>query len=199
MPPPAPDIAAPRMGLGARLLAPAAVGMILLAALLAAAPALTGGPDRWAALALLASLAAVATLVLPVLRRLSPEPAPATEAQALVEALPEPAAIAAEDGLIEGANVAWTKAVGARRRLQRTPLAGAEALLRAAARDGHAAHADLALGDGRRRVEVAQLPQGRFLVRLRSAEAPATFAAPAPAPLLVAPPKLDAFAVASPF
>src|SRR5690348_3721449 len=112
-----------RPAMGARLLAPAAVGMILLAALLAAAPALSGGPDRWAALVLLASLALVATLVLPVLRRFGAEPASAADAQALVEALPEPAAMTAEDGLIEAANVAWTKLLGARRRLQRTDLA----------------------------------------------------------------------------
>src|ERR1700761_9340509 len=51
-------------GLGA-----AAVALFFLAALLAAAPALSGGPNRWLAVGLLAAMGALGLLALPTLRR----------------------------------------------------------------------------------------------------------------------------------
>ncbi len=180
-------------------LATAAAGLFLLAALLAAAPALSAGPMRWAGLAFLGVLAVAAAITLPALRRPARPRAAAPDVEALVRALAEPAAIVADDGAIEAANGAWRELVGAHRRLERTPLAGAPGLLRTAAREGRASErAEL---DGRQRVDVSRLDDGRFLARLTPDPAPA---APPPEPAVATPASpaaagLDAFAVASPF
>src|SRR5580658_10002058 len=107
-----------RAGAGAWL-GPVAAALFFLAALLAAAPALSGGPERWAGLALLAALAVVAVIALPALRRRAPTLAAEPDFEAMVRALAEPSAIVADDGTIEAANGAWRTLVGAYRRLQR--------------------------------------------------------------------------------
>ena len=186
---------------GGRLawLGPVSAGLFFLAALLAAAPALSGGPERWAGLALLAALAVVALIALPALRRRAPALAAAPDFEAMVRALSEPTAIVADDGAIEAANGAWRELVGAHRRLQRTALAAAPALLRAAARDGQASErAELG---GPQLLDVSRLDDGRFLVRL-TPEPVAPQPSPEPAgaaPAALVPAGLDAFAVASPF
>src|SRR5580658_3734395 len=119
-----------RTGGGLAWLAPLAAGLFFLAALLAAAPALSGGPERWAGLALLAALAIVALIALPALGRRAPAPPASPDYEAMVRVLAEPSAIVADDGAIEAANGAWRDLVGAHRRLQRTTLAAAPALLR---------------------------------------------------------------------
>ncbi|HVM98962.1 MAG TPA: ATP-binding protein [Caulobacteraceae bacterium] len=188
-----------RPGGAAAILAPIAVGLFLLAALLAAAPALSGGPGRWAALGLLAAIGASSLIVFPLLRRRAPALAAAPDVEALVRALAEPAAIVADDGQIEAANDAWRELVGAQRRLQRTGLAAAPALLLAAAREGHAG--DRAeVGGAQRRLEASRLDDGRFLLRLApDAAPPAPAPAPEQAPSSRPVTRLDLFASAAPF
>src|SRR5580704_11980781 len=143
-------------------LGPAAAALFFLSALLAAAPALSGGPERWAGLALLSALAVVAVIALPSLRRRAPTLTPAPDFEAMVRALAEPTAIVADDGAVEAANGAWRDLVGAHLRLQRTALAGAPSLLRAAARGGPASErAELG---GPQRLDVSRLDDDRFLV-----------------------------------
>jgi two-component system cell cycle sensor histidine kinase/response regulator CckA len=178
-------------------LGPVAAGLFFLAALLAAAPALSGGPDRWPGLAILAALALAAIVAFPALRRRAPAVAAAPDFEAMVRVLAEPAAIVADDGSIQAANGAWREQVGAHRRLQRTSLSAAPGLLRVAAREGRASEP----AGAQARLDVASLTDERFLVRLSpqsAAPTPAPDAAPsAPARLSAA--GLDAFAVASPF
>ena len=68
-------------------LGPVAAGLFFLAALLAAAPALSGGPERWAGLTLLAALALVALIALPALSRRAPAMTSAPDFEAMVRAL----------------------------------------------------------------------------------------------------------------
>jgi two-component system cell cycle sensor histidine kinase/response regulator CckA len=183
---------------GVGVLGPLAAGLFFLAALLAAAPALGRGPERWAGIALLATLAIVALLTLPTLRRRAPVAARA-DFEALVRALAEPAALVADDGAVEAANGAWRDLVGPHRRLQRAALAAAPALLRAAARDG-AASDSVEFAGAARRLEASRLADGRFLVRLPPQPTPQPSpAAAAPAARLSSGAGLDAFAAASPF
>src|SRR5277367_2757445 len=150
-------------------LIPTAACLFFLSALLAAAPALSSGPQRWAGLALLAALAMGAAIALPLLGRRTPAITASPDFEAMVRALAEPTAIVADDGAIEAANGAWRGLVGAHRRLQRTALAAAPGLLRAAARDGQASErADLggSHGPGVGRLDVSRLDDGRFLARL---------------------------------
>src|SRR5262249_48541169 len=156
-------------------LVPAAATLFFLSSLLAAAPALSSGPQRWAGLALLATLAMGAAIALPLLGRRAPPIAAPPDFEAMVRALAEPtaivaddgamrAAMVADDGAIEAANGAWRSLVGAHRRLQRTALAAAPGLLRVASRDGQASErAELS---GPRRLDVSRLDDDRFLVRL---------------------------------
>jgi len=190
--------AGPRGGWGATLLAALAVGLLLAAAMLAAAPALSGGPDRWLGLGLLAALAIAALITLPVLRRAAPAASAGSAPEMLIRALAEPAALVAEDGTIDAANDAWRADIGAQRRLQRTDLASAATLLRTAARDG-LAREGATIGGAVRRIEATRLGE-RFLVRLGGAPTPEpSTPAPSLAPTASAPAKLDAFAAASPF
>jgi two-component system cell cycle sensor histidine kinase/response regulator CckA len=184
---------------GTGLLGPLAAGLFFLAALLAAAPALTGGPEHWAGLALLAALAAVALLALPALRRRADADDAPVDYAPLVRALAEPAAVVADDGAIEAFNDAWRSLAGSQRRLQRSAAAPVAALLRTAARDGQAAELAEVAGAARR-IEIGRLEAERFLVRLTAPpEAPRAAPADAEAPAARAPAQLDAFATASPF
>ncbi len=169
------------------------------AIVLAAAPALQGGPLKWLALGLIAAVAIAGLIAVRALLARQAPARPAPDFEALVRALAEPAAIVGEDGALEAANGAWRALIGPHRRLQRAGLADTPALLRAAAREGHAVQ-DAALGGAQRRLEAARLDGGRFLVRLAPAPtlpepAPKPLAAPA-ATLAVG---LDPFAAASPF
>ncbi|HUO13223.1 MAG TPA: ATP-binding protein [Caulobacteraceae bacterium] len=176
-----------------------AVGLLLLAAMLAAGPALSGGPDRGLALGLLGALAVAAAIALPALRRQTTAADPTTSPEALVRALAESSAIVAEDGSIEAANDGWREEIGAHRRLQRTPIAVAQGLLRVAVRERLAAQT-LTLAGVSRRVEAARLDGGRFLLRLMAATGPTVVEAPpAQTAPSAGPARLDAFAAASPF
>ena len=187
---------------GATLVAPVAVVLLVLAALLATEPALSAGPLQGAALGLIAVLAIVGAFNLHALlaQRAPAQAAIAAAApdyEALVRALAEPAALVGEDGVLEAANEAWRALVGPHRRLQRTALGDAPALLRAAARDGQASQ-DAALA-GPRRLEAARLDGVRFLVRLAPGAPLNAASAPAIAAASQIPVGLDPFAAASPF
>jgi two-component system cell cycle sensor histidine kinase/response regulator CckA len=177
-----------------------AIALLVVAALLAATPALGDGPLRWAAVALIAVLAVAGAFAVHVLLAHRAPAAAAPDIEGLVRALPEPAAIVADDGALEAVNGAWREAVGSPKRLQRAGLGDAAALLRAALRDGHASQA-AAGAWAPQRLDAARLDDGRFLVRLTAAAPPP---GPEPTSAAVATPAtpatgLDAFAAASPF
>jgi two-component system cell cycle sensor histidine kinase/response regulator CckA len=175
-----------------------AAGLLFLAALLAAAPALSGGPQRWLGVALLGAIGVLALLALPALRRRAAPAAVLPDIGTLVRVLAEPAALVAADGQVEAANDPWRAVVGPQGRLQRSPAAAAAALLRGAAQRGQAM--DLVqIGEETRRAHAHRLDDGRFLVRLAPPE-PRPESTPAAAPAAAPTPgALDAFAAASPF
>ena len=173
---------------------------------LAAATVLLSGPETAASVLLLAGLTGFVALGFLVFRSSRPA-ASAAEASddQLLRALEEPAAIAAVDGRIRSANPAWLEAVGAGRRLPRTP-GSAPGLFEALseARKGRIGRAALKTGGQERPAVVSAAGARRFLVRLSpAAQPPLSIAsdlgspsAPAPAPT---PDALDAFAAAAPF
>src|SRR6185312_6260479 len=98
---------------GFDLLLAGAVVFFLMAVVFAAAPMINAGPSTVAGLLLLVGLAGVACLGLLVLRGSSDTPSenqPGDEV--LVDALSEPAAIAAPDGKVQAANAAWKSTIG---------------------------------------------------------------------------------------
>ena len=126
---------------------------------------------------------------------------------ALVDALPEPAAVSGVDGRLTCANPAWRKLVGESRRLPKTATSGLYAALSAARRTG-AGEARLKIAGEERGVVVSRLDGDRLLVRLPTARAlevvrllPDGAVAPPASPqqTAVAPTALDAFAGAAPF
>jgi two-component system cell cycle sensor histidine kinase/response regulator CckA len=194
---------------GAEPLAAGAVVFFLVAVAFAAAPALHAGPATLAGLLLLIGLAGVAVLGLFVLRAPAQPAAEAEpDAERLIDALSEPAAIAAPDGRIKATNGAWKSVMGLSARL---PKAGASAasLFSAltAARRGETARAAVKAAGGEHEALVSQLAPRRFLVRLTGPGAAALALPPAALEVINAfsaatapPPKvLDAFAAASPF
>jgi two-component system cell cycle sensor histidine kinase/response regulator CckA len=187
----------------------AAVLFFLMAVAFAAAPAINAGPSTLAGLMLLIGLAGVACLGLFALRG-SAEAAVESEpgADRLIEALTEPAAIAAADGRIQAANAAWKAVLGPAPRLPKAgPSAASLFSALTAARRGEVAKAFIRTNGSELAATVAPLGPRRFLVRL--AEAPSeALALPAAAMQVLSafttasppPPKvLDAFAAASPF
>jgi two-component system cell cycle sensor histidine kinase/response regulator CckA len=184
-----------------------AVLCFLAAVGFAAVPAFHAGPATRAGIMLLIGLFGVACLGLFALRS-STEQAPMGEggADRVVDALAEPAAIAAADGRIHAANAAWRTLLGAASRLPKGGSSGASLFTAlSAARRGEIAQASIRNSGGEHSATVAPLGERRFLVRL--AEAPPLALPPAAAEVLQAfnsakppPPKvLDAFAAASPF
>jgi two-component system cell cycle sensor histidine kinase/response regulator CckA len=173
----------------------------------AAVPAIHAGPSTRAGLMLLIGLAGVACLGLFAVRN-SAAPAPAAEpgADKLIDALSEPAAIAAADGRIHAANASWRTVLGGASRLPKGgPSAASLFSALTAARRGETAQASIRNNGSEHSATVAPLGERRFLVRLAE---PAPLALPrAAAEVLDAfntakppPPKvLDAFAAASPF
>ena len=187
----------------------AAVVFFLLAVMFAAAPAVNAGPATLAGLLLLIGLAGVCCLGLFVLRG-SAEPVADAETgiDKLIQALSEPAAIAAPDGRLQATNAAWREVLGASPRLPKSG-ASAASLFAAlgAARRGETSRATVKTNGSEHEALVSPMGARRFLVRLHS-QAGASLALPAAAmEVLTAfttakspPPKvLDAFAAASPF
>ncbi len=187
----------------------AAVAFFLMAVAFAAAPAMTAGPATLASLLLLVGLAGVACLGLFVLRGAAEPPAEAEPlSEQLVDALGEPAAIAAPDGRIQASNAAWKSTIGLGPRLPKGgPSAASLFSALSAARRGETAPATIKAGGAEHGALVSPLGPRRFLVRLTGPGAGALALPPAAMEVLSAvaaaappPPKvLDAFAAASPF
>ncbi|MBS0363852.1 MAG: response regulator [Proteobacteria bacterium] len=187
----------------------AAVVFFLIAVAFAAAPALKAGVTTLAGLLLLIGLAGVACLGLFVLRDSSELPAEADGgAEQLVDALSEPAAIAASDGKVQASNAAWKSTIGLGPRLPKTGTSATSLFFAlSAARRGEIAHAVIKVAGAEHEAQVSPLGARRFLVRLTGPGVGALALPPAAMEVLTAftgakppPPKvLDAFAAASPF
>ena len=186
-----------------------AVVFFLMAVVFAAAPALNAGPTTLAGLLLLIGLAGVAILGLFVLRG-SAEPVSEAQpgAELLVDALSEPAAIAAPDGRMHAANAAWKSTLGLSSRLPKSGASGSSLFAAlTAARRGETSHATIKVAGAEHAAIVSPLGARRFLVRLNGPGAGALSLPSAAMEVLSAfsaaqppPPKvLDAFAAASPF
>ncbi len=187
----------------------AAVVFFIMAVMFAGAPALNAGPATLAGLLLLIGLAGVACLGLFVLRS-STEPHADHEpgADTLIDALSEPAAIAAADGRIQAANAGWREILGAATRLPKTGASASSlfSALTTARRDGFG-QASIRAQGAEHQATVAALGERRYLVRLSGPPADQLALPRAAAEVLSAftsakppPPKvLDAFAAASPF
>ncbi len=187
----------------------AAVVFFIMAVMFAGAPALNAGPATLAGLLLLIGLAGVACLGLFVLRS-STEPHADHEpgADTLIDALSEPAAIAAADGRIQAANAGWREILGAATRLPKTGASASSlfSALTTARRDGFG-QASIRAQGAEHQATVAALGERRYLVRLSGPPADQLALPHAAAEVLSAftsakppPPKvLDAFAAASPF
>ncbi len=187
----------------------AAVVFFVMAVVFAAAPAVNAGPATLAGLLLLIGLAGVACLGLFVLRASSEPPADQEpRADKLIDALSEPAAIAAADGRIQAANGAWRNLLGAAARLPKTGASASSlfSALTAARREG-LGQASIRAQGVEHQATVAALGERRYLVRLAGPPADPLALPRAAAEVLTAftsakppPPKvLDAFAAASPF
>ena len=187
----------------------AAVVFFLMAVAFAAAPAINAGPATLAGLMLLIGLAGVACLGLFALRG-SVEAAAESEpgADKLIEALSEPAAIAAADGRIHAANGAWRTVLGRAPRLPKGgPSAASLFAALTAARRGDTSQASIRANGTEHNATISPLGARRFLVRLNAGPAEPLALPSAAMEVLTAfsnamppPPKvLDAFAAASPF
>ena len=186
-----------------------AVIFFLMAVVLAAAPLMSAGPTTQAGLLLLIGLAGVACLGLFALRGSAETPAETQPgAEQLVDALTEPAAVAAPDGRVQAANAAWKSMIGLGARLPKSG-ASASSLFAAltAARRGEIGHAAIKVGGAEHEALVSPLGARRFLVRLTGPGAGALALPSAALEVLSAfsgavppPPNvLDAIAAASPF
>jgi two-component system cell cycle sensor histidine kinase/response regulator CckA len=187
----------------------AAVVFFIMAVMFAGAPALNAGPATLAGLLLLIGLAGVSCLGLFVLRSSAESHADQEPgADKLIDALAEPAAIAAADGRIQAANARWREVLGAATRLPKTGASASSlfSALTAARREGFG-HASIRAQGTEHQATVAALGERRYLVRLAGAPADQLSLPRAAAEVLTAfttakppPPKvLDAFAAASPF
>jgi len=188
----------------------AAAGLFFLMAVgFAAAPAMNAGPSTLAGVLLLIGLAGVACLGLFAMRGASETPVEGEPgADKLIDALIEPAALAAADGRIQASNAAWREVLGPAPRLPKSgPSAATLFAALTAARRGEVGHASIRVNGSEHDATISGVGPRRYLVRL---------VGPPPEPLalpsaameildLVAlagppPPKvLDAFAAASPF
>ncbi len=194
---------------GFDLLLAGAVVFFLLAVVFAAAPMINAGPSTVAGLLLLVGLAGVACLGLFVLRGTTDAPSENQPgAELIVDALSEPAAIAAPDGRVQAANAAWKSTIGLGARLPKSG-ASAASLFAAltAARRGETSRATIKIGGTEHETLVSPLGPRRVLVRLTGPGVGALALPSAAMEVLTAftgamppPPKvLDAFAAASPF
>ena len=187
-------------------LAGAAIFFVAAAAL-SAAPALKAGPTTLAGLLLLLGVAGVAVLGLVAIKGSNAASAAndVDQAEGFIEALSEPAALAAPDGRLLSANAAWRILMGEQRRLPNGPAGAGLFAALVQARKGEMAQGRLNAGGSDHVAKVSRLTGGRLLIRLE----PVVVAAPvaetlAPAPVIeqaAASPtnSLDAFAGASPF
>jgi two-component system cell cycle sensor histidine kinase/response regulator CckA len=176
----------------------------VLAAGLAAVPAMRAGPTTLAGLLLLGGVAGVAILGLVAIRASAHHESDLDAAEGFIDALSEPSALVAADGRLLAANAPWREIMGDARRLPKG-VAGSglfAALVRA--RKGEMAEGILRADGADRVATVSRLSGGRLLVRLAPPAPPEVIAAEAaPAPMVKAeappPGSLDAFSGASPF
>jgi two-component system cell cycle sensor histidine kinase/response regulator CckA len=147
----------------------------LLAVAAAAVPAFKAGPTTGPGLLLLIGLAGVAFLgvfAFATSEAASPAPAVEADAETLVEALSEPAAVAGADGRLIAANAAWETLLGGTRRLPKNGAGTALYAALASARRTGSGEARLLLEGRERTAQVARLGEARLLVRLPETVAP---------------------------
>jgi two-component system, cell cycle sensor histidine kinase and response regulator CckA len=120
------------------------------------------------------------------------------EVQALIDALPQPAAVVAGDGRVTAANGAWRDCLGAGRRLPKPAGALFAAFLKA--RRGGQGEGVLSLGGVEHRACVSSAGPHRFLVRLDWSDiSPSNVGSPPTVAESPRPMGLDPFAANSPF
>ena len=189
-------------------LATGAAAFLALALIFGLYPALRGGAAGLGGLLLLLGLTGVAFFAILALRGSARRSGEAPSAEAVIQALAEPAALTTADGRITGANAAWEAAVGPAQRLPKPVETGALFTGLTAARRGGASEAALYVKGAQRVAVLSALGPRLYLVRLRdepvsapvaaAPEAAPAAAEPVPAPL-EAVAALDAFAAAAPF
>jgi two-component system cell cycle sensor histidine kinase/response regulator CckA len=195
-------------------LAVVAAGFFLLAIVGSTFPAfqaLRTGAQSAPGILLLIGLAGVAFLGLFAFAttelRETASPASEESLSSLVDALPEPAAVAGADGRLACANPAWRKIMGESRRLPKSPSSSLYSALAAARRQG-AGEARIHIGGEERGVVVSRLDGDRLLVRLPTARTLEVVrllpdvnppAAAAQVSTAESPAALDPFAAAAPF
>ncbi|AZS22220.1 MULTISPECIES: cell cycle histidine kinase CckA [unclassified Caulobacter] len=176
----------------------------VVAAALSAAPALKAGPTTLAGLLLLLGVSGVVVLGLVAIRGSALSGGDADQAEGFIEALSEPASLAAADGRVLAANGPWREVMGEQRRLPKGVAGSSLFAALVQARKGEMAEGVLSAGGVDYTAKVSRLAGGRLLIRLSPvvvAETAAEDASPAPVAERAAPPPstLDAFAGASPF
>jgi two-component system cell cycle sensor histidine kinase/response regulator CckA len=176
----------------------------VVAAALSAAPALKAGPTTLAGLLLLLGVAGVAVLGLVAIRGSALSGGDVDQAEGFIEALSEPASLAAADGRVLAANGPWREVMGEQRRLPKGVAGSSLFAALVQARKGEMAEGVLSAGGVDYTAKVSRLAGGRLMIRLAPIVAAAPVvedASPAPVAERTAPPPsaLDAFAGASPF
>jgi len=188
-------------------LAAAAAVFFTLALVFGLYPAFRGGPASMGGLLLLLGLAGVIFFTALAFGNSEGRAGDDLRAAALIDALGEPAALAAIDGRILAGNAAWAAAVGEGRRLPKSSRSGELFAAIAAARRGGIGVVELRLAESVRRAEIGAIDAKRMLVRLANPP-PQLIQAEATPPVtdavaatLAAKPaaRLDAFASAAPF
>ena len=184
-------------------LAAAAAVFFTLALVFGLYPAFRGGPASMGGLLLLLGLAGVAFFTALAFRNGEARASDDVGPTALIDALGEPAALAAIDGRILAANTAWAAAVGDARRLPKSSRSGELFAAIAAARRGGIGVVDLRIADADHRAEVGAIDARRMLVRLAEPAPQVLPAVAVAAPEIAPTPRqaagLDAFASAAPF
>jgi two-component system cell cycle sensor histidine kinase/response regulator CckA len=178
-----------------------------MALLLGLYPAVRGGAATMGGLLLLLGLIGVGLFAVLALRRgAGVRDADGLSADALIDALAEPAALTTADGRIVAANAAWDETVGRGRRLPKPAQPGGLFAGLTAARRGEIGEVELSVGGQARATLISSLGARRYLVRLREAAVVASLPAhndptlaPSAEPSLEAVTTLDAFAAAAPF
>ncbi len=184
-------------------LAGAAVFFVAAAAF-SAAPALKAGPVTLAGLLLLLGVAGVAILGLVAIRGSASSGGDVDQAEGFIDALSEPAALAAPDGRLVAANLAWREVMGDQRRLAKGVAGSSLFAALVQARKGEMAEGVLRASGVDHTAKVSRLAGGRLLIRLTPIVEPERIvetleAAPVPERAAPPPTTLDAFAGASPF
>ena len=182
-----------------------AAAFFVAAAAFSAAPALKAGPVTLAGLLLLLGVAGVAILGLVAIRGSATSGGDVDQAEALIDALSEPSALAAPDGRLLAANLAWREVMGDQRRLAKGVAGSSLFAALVQARKGEMAEGVMRVSGLEHAAKVSRLAGGRLLIRLTPivaiapAAEPAVPASTAEAPVVPQQNALDAFAGASPF